>query len=53
MFVLIQLLFGALATAVRSRVALAAEILALRHQLVVLERAKPARLPLSRWDRAL
>jgi len=32
---------------------LAAEILALRHQLLVLKRARPARLPLSYWDRAL
>jgi hypothetical protein len=53
MFTVIRLLFAALATVVHSRVALAAEILALRHQLVVLKRARPARLPLSHWDRAL
>jgi hypothetical protein len=36
-----------------SRAALAAEILALRHQHAVLERSSPARLPLTCWDRAL
>jgi len=53
MFSVIRPLFAALATVVHSRVALAAEILALRHQLVVLKRARPARLPLSHWGRAL
>ena len=53
MFTLIRLLFGSLASCVRSRAALAAEILALRHQLLVLERSRLARLPLTPWDRAL
>jgi hypothetical protein len=53
MFTVIRLLFAALATVVHSRLALAAEILALRHQLGVLKRARPPRLPLSPWDRAL
>ena len=53
MFTLVRLLFGSLLTFVRSRAGLAAEILALRHQLYVLERSRPARLPLTHWDRAL
>jgi hypothetical protein len=53
MFTVIRLLFAALATVAHSRLALAAEILALRHQLGVLKRARPPRLPLSPWDRAL
>ena len=53
MFTLVKLLFGSLLTFVRSRAGLAAEILALRHQLCVLERSRPARLPLTHWDRAL
>jgi hypothetical protein len=53
MFTLVRLLFGSLVTAVRCRAALAAEILALRHQLVVLVRSSPARPPLTCWDRAL
>jgi len=42
MFTVTRLLFAALATVVHSRVALAAEILALRRELVVLKRARPA-----------
>ena len=53
MFSLIRLLLSSVAACVRSRTALAAEILALRHQLLVLERSRHARLPLTRWDRAL
>ena len=53
MLTLIRLLLGSLSTIVRSRVAVAAEILALRHQLAVLERSSPARRPLTHWDRAL
>jgi putative transposase len=53
MFTPVRLLFGSLVTALRSRAALAAEILALRHQLGVLKRSGPARLPFTCWDRAL
>ena len=53
MFSLIRLLFSSVVACVRSRTALGAEILALRHQLLVFERARHARLPLTRWDRAL
>ena len=54
MFGLIRLfLFGSVVACVRSRAALAAEILALRHQLLVLERSRQARLPLTPLDRAL
>jgi hypothetical protein len=49
----VRLFFGSLAAFAASRAALAAEILALRHQLAVLERSSPARLPLTCWDRAL
>jgi putative transposase len=51
MFTLVILLFGSLGTALRSRAALP-EILALRHQLGVLKRSSPARLPFTCWDRA-
>ena len=53
MFSLIRLLSSFVVATVRSRTALAAEILALRHQVLVLERSRQARLPLTRWDRAL
>jgi putative transposase len=53
MVCLFRLVCATLAATFRSRAALAAEILALRHQVVVLERSRPARLPLTRWDRAL
>ncbi len=53
MFSLIRLFHSSLVACVRSRTVLAAEILALRHQLLVLERSRPARLPLTLWDRAL
>jgi hypothetical protein len=48
-----ELLFGSLIAFAASRAALAAEILALRHQLAVLERSSPARRPFTCWDRAL
>src|SRR5262245_13606353 len=50
---MVRLLLGSLVAFAASRAALAAEILALRHQLAVLERSRPARLPLTCWDRAL
>jgi hypothetical protein len=53
MFTLVKLLFGSLVTALRSRAALAAEILALRQQLGVLKRSSPARPPFTCWDRVL
>ena len=53
MLSLFWLLLSSLSTLVRSRVDLAAEILALRHQFIVLKRAKPTRVPLSHWDRVL
>ena len=45
--------FRSLVTFAASRAVLAAEILALHHQLAVLERSSPARLPLTCGDRAL
>jgi putative transposase len=42
-----------LRVSLRSRAALQLEILALRHQLHVLERSRPARVPLRRSDRLL
>jgi len=53
MLEVVRLVFGSLVACAGSRAALAAEILALRHQLGVLERSRPARLRLTRWDRAL
>jgi putative transposase len=53
MFRLVRVAFGTLGAFLRSRPALVAENLALRHQLGVLLRSKPARLPLTSWDRAL
>jgi hypothetical protein len=53
MFSVVRLLLGGLATFAGSRTALAAEILALRHQLAVYERSNPARPLLTCWDRAL
>lgn len=53
MLTLIRLLLAYLVALAAPRAALAAEILALRHQLAVLERSRPARLPLKCWDRAL
>src|SRR5260370_24637868 len=53
MLTLIRLLFASLVALAAPRAALAAEILALRHQLAVLERSRPARLRLTCWDRAL
>ena len=53
MLTLIRLFFGSLISCVRSRAALEAEILALRHQLLVCQRLRYGRLPLTRWDRAL
>ena len=49
---LVRLAFGALGALLRPRAALVAENLALRHQLGVLLRSKPAHLPLTSWDRA-
>jgi putative transposase len=42
-----------LRSSARSRVALQLEILALQHQLQVLQRARPRRLPLAKADRWL
>jgi putative transposase len=53
MFRLVRLAFGTLGALLRPRTALVAENVALRHQLGVLLRSKPARLPLTSWDRAL
>ena len=53
MLTVVRLVFGSLVAFAASRASLAAEILALRHQLGVLERSRPARLPLKCWDRAL
>jgi len=53
MLTVVRLVFGSLVVFAASRAALAAEILALRHQLAVLQRASPARRPLTCWDRAL
>src|SRR4030088_2317074 len=52
MSVLVSLLL-AVRSAVRSRAALQIEVLALRHQLQVLERSRPQRLRLTRADRVL
>jgi len=49
----VRVFLGSLVAFAGSRAALAAEILALRHQLAVLERSRPARMPLTSWDRAL
>jgi hypothetical protein len=46
-------LFAALRCTVRSRLELEAEILALRHQLAVLQRQAPRRPRLGRTDRML
>ena len=53
MFRLVRLAFGTLGAILRSRPVLVAENLALRHQLGVLLRSKPAQLHLTSWDRAL
>jgi putative transposase len=50
---LIRLLSGFLVALCRPRAALLAENLALRHQLGILFRSKPARVSMTRWDRAL
>jgi transposase InsO family protein len=50
---LVVALLAALRSTVRSRAALAAEVLALRHQLAVLRRQAPRRLRLCRTDRLL
>jgi hypothetical protein len=46
-------LLASLRAAIRSRLELAAEILALRHQLAVLQRTAPKRPRLRRIDRLL
>ncbi len=53
MFALIRLLTGSLIVLFRSRASLAAEIMALRHQLGLYHRTAPARPRLTRWDRVL
>jgi hypothetical protein len=52
MSVLLSLLLT-LRTSARSRAALQLEVLALRHQLQVLQRARPSRVRLGRTDRWL
>ena len=46
-------LLGTLRASLRDRAALQLEILALRHQLQVLERTRPRRVRLTRSDRLL
>ena len=53
MLALIRLFLGSLVMLFRSRAEMAAENLALRHQLGILLRSRPARLHLTSWDRAL
>jgi hypothetical protein len=53
MTALLVALLAALRSTVRSRLDLEAEILALRHQLAVLQRQAPKRLRLGRADRLL
>jgi hypothetical protein len=53
MLTVARLVVVSLVTFTASRAALAAEILALRHQLRVLERSSPVRLQFTCWDRAL
>src|ERR1035437_1236124 len=50
---LIRLFLESLVALFRSRAAIVAENLALRHQLGILLRSRPARLPFTSWDRAL
>src|SRR6478672_6678000 len=51
---LISMLFNSLLIGLRARSAMQAEIMALRHQLIVLQRTqKPKRLVLNRGDRCL
>src|SRR5450830_95318 len=50
---LIRVFLASLVTLFRSRAGMAAENLALRHQLGILLWSRPARLPLTSWDRAL
>jgi len=50
---LLLALFAALRSSIRSRLEREAEILALRHQLAVLQRQGPKRLRLGRTDRLL
>jgi putative transposase len=50
--VLTSLLAG-LTSTLRTRASLQTEILALRHQLAILQRNKPRRMPLRAWDRLL
>ena len=50
---LIRLFLASLIALFRPRADMLAENLALRHQLGILLRSRPARLPLTSWDRAL
>ena len=49
---LIKLIFGLVLDLIRSRAALEAEILVLRHQIIVLRRGRVGRLPFSAVDRS-
>ena len=53
MLALVVALLAALRSTIRSRAALAAEILALQHQIAALRREAPRRLRLRRTDRLL
>jgi hypothetical protein len=50
---LIRLFLASLIALFRPRADMLAENLVLRHQLGILLRLRPARLPLTSWDRAL
>ena len=45
--------YSTVRVSLRSRAALQLKILALRHQLLVLERSRPGRVPLTACDRLL
>ena len=53
MLCLLRSLLLTLRDCARARGVLQLELLALRHQLQVLERTRPRRVPLTRWDRLL
>jgi transposase InsO family protein len=50
---LIKLIFGLVLDLIRSRAALEAEVLVLRHQIIVLRRGRVGRLPFSAVDRSI